>query len=182
MWESLRGWKRKTGVLTLLMALMFMAAWVRSVTTFDMICLPGITTNCFVVSGGQRFIAIRAGHLDMEGGTLLVSGDDATNWYVDTHNKRHKRGIEQVSSPDAIAYLKLFAKPGSVHFGYYWISERADRVGIFPPDDENRQLVSMFPYWSIVIPLTLVSLWLLLSKPHQSAPKKIIEPVRVEGA
>ncbi len=37
------------------------------------------------------------------------------------------------------------------------------------------------PYWSIVIPLTLLSAYLLLSKPHKSTPKKITEPIANEG-
>jgi hypothetical protein len=36
-------------------------------------------------------------------------------------------------------------------------------------------------YRTIVIPLTLISLWLLLSKPRQSTPKKIAEPAANEG-
>lgn len=54
-------------------------------------------------------------------------------------------------------------------------------------DPSNRTLggvqVSLWviPYWSIVIPLTLFSVYLLLSKPRQSTPKKLIEPVTNEG-
>ena len=33
------------------------------------------------------------------------------------------------------------------------------------------------PYWSLTIPLTFISLWLLLSKPRRSTPKKLDEPV-----
>jgi len=37
------------------------------------------------------------------------------------------------------------------------------------------------PHWSIVAPLTLLSTWLLLSKPSQSMQKKITKPVSNEG-
>ena len=43
--EFFRGWRRKSGVLTLLMALVFMAGWVRGFTTADQIeFYPGATT------------------------------------------------------------------------------------------------------------------------------------------
>ena len=37
------------------------------------------------------------------------------------------------------------------------------------------------PYWSVVIPLTLLSAFLLLTKPHQSTPKKCTEPTTEEA-
>ena len=37
--------------------------------------------------------------------------------------------------------------------------------------------IAVIPYWSIVVPLTLISLWLLLTKPRKSNQLKIAEPV-----
>ena len=39
-----------------------------------------------------------------------------------------------------------------------------------------------FPYWFIVAPLTTLSAFLLLTKPHNSTSKQISEPIPVEGA
>ena len=43
----------------------------------------------------------------------------------------------------------------------------------------GRMTVGM-PYWSIVVPLTLISAWLLLSMPGKMPPKKIAEPTAIE--
>jgi hypothetical protein len=36
------------------------------------------------------------------------------------------------------------------------------------PDDHYSKFMLVVPYWSIVIPLTLLSAWLLLGKPRQA--------------
>ena len=38
------------------------------------------------------------------------------------------------------------------------------------------------PYWSVVLPLTLISAWLMLSKPYKSIPTKTREPTSNVGA
>jgi hypothetical protein len=45
-----------------------------------------------------------------------------------------------------------------------------------------RTKILLVPYWSFVIPLTLFSSFLLLSKPLKSTSEKITEPVNTEGA
>jgi hypothetical protein len=42
MWEYFKGWRRKLGVLTLVMACVFMTAWVRSRMLVDVVELPWI--------------------------------------------------------------------------------------------------------------------------------------------
>jgi len=39
------------------------------------------------------------------------------------------------------------------------------------PPDSGRLAVWIIPYWSIVIPLTVLSAWLLLNKPREGKPK-----------
>ena len=48
----------------------------------------------------------------------------------------------------------------------------------FPIEDAALLVI---PHWSITIPLTLISLWLLLSKPRRSTPKKLVDRVLVDG-
>ena len=43
-------------------------------------------------------------------------------------------------------------------------------------------LTFVIPYWSIVIPMTFVSAYLLLTKPRKTPPKKISEPTHANGA
>ena len=56
------------------------------------------------------------------------------------------------------------------------------RFGVLRIGAEDNHLGSyiriiMIQYGSITVPLTLISLWLLLSKPRKSTPKKITEPI-----
>ena len=37
--------------------------------------------------------------------------------------------------------------------------------------------IRIIPYWSLVIPLTLLSAYLLLSKSRNSTPKKLVETI-----
>ena len=46
----------------------------------------------------------------------------------------------------------------------------------------NHLQIWTIPYWSITIPLTALSAFLLLSKPRQSTQKKTLEPISVGGA
>ena len=72
------------------------------------------------------------------------------------------------------------------HHGWEWCG-----LGFFKgqaeadDEDESWEKLEMFclsvPYWSIVTPLTLLSAYLLLSKPRQSTAMKTAEPVPVEG-
>lgn len=41
--------------------------------------------------------------------------------------------------------------------------------------------IASIPYWSLVLLLTLLSAYLLLSKPRKATPKKIVEPITDEG-
>jgi hypothetical protein len=41
---------------------------------------------------------------------------------------------------------------------------------------ESRLWIGVVPYWSLVSPLALFSLWLLLSKPRKSTPEKFSVP------
>ena len=51
-------------------------------------------------------------------------------------------------------------------------------IGFVFVNDRNVPVTNVSaPYWFIVIPLTLFSLWLLLSKPHKSNQKKITERI-----
>ena len=45
----------------------------------------------------------------------------------------------------------------------------------------HQRILWKLPYCSIAVPLTLISLWLLFSKPRTSIPKKITEPIPDEG-
>ena len=52
----------------------------------------------------------------------------------------------------------------------------------YDPNYECPKRFAVVPYWSIVVPLTFLSAFLLLTKPRKSSPMKITEPIPAEGA
>ena len=148
--EFFRGWRRKIGIMTLVMACVFSVGWVRSVHVKDEFSLrrnANITHH--LISSSSRL------------GWKTVSIDD----------------------PQSIQFVinLFFSKPaGEYDFfrapnpDWKWRTEFCGfEFGQFipkgPPWSESIWLV---PYWSITVPLTLLSAFLLLSKPRQSTQKK----------
>ena len=55
MGEFFKPMRRKAGVVTLLLASVFVAGWVRSIHQMDVIIVPGSLTNHVFISGGPSF-------------------------------------------------------------------------------------------------------------------------------
>lgn len=135
MQEFFRGWKRKTGIVTLLITCMLTAGWVRSTRMYERF---GYRTgeSCFhwIYSVRGEIWWIRSqehdGHLDFK-------------WYA--------------SGPDTTFLLCLpsdrtwYWRIGKLEYGEY-------------AETFLKHRYVMMPYWLLVIPLTLVSAWLFFSK------------------
>ncbi len=127
MGEFFKPWRRKIGVMTLVIACVFAAGWVRSVSTFEQIEWRTSQANtCLIASGGQSL------------GWVIYSDTESSRPLYSLHDQ----GIN-------------FRIPAGVEIT---ISKRA-------------------PYWSVVLPITLLSACLLLTKPISSTPMKIAEPI-----
>jgi len=163
MGEFFRGWKRKNGVVTLLMALLLSIGWVRSIDRREMVFFPAGTSQ-------MQFISSRGGFSSCR----VTNKNTATN-----HFDIGSSGWLSVSLPRPRATdddLKEFLQRWRIAgFGICtWRRKNSEPL-------EIRTCEWIIPYWSIVIPLTLLSAYLLLSKPRKSIQKKIIEPIAVEG-
>lgn len=149
--EFFGGWKRKLGVVTLLMACVSAAGWLRSTTKIDVCYFRGLSAEWkwMLLSGGQKFYVMRAANVS----TLTYDVGNETEAMLILQDRR--------SSLEG-AY---WSQPGSVN-----------RVpGIFSSDQDKHPIASMIPYWSVTIPLTLMSAWLLLSKPRTRQAKPASE-------
>ena len=145
--------RRKFGVITLVMACVFAAGWVRSLFVFDVLSID---------PGGSR-------------GAGLYSLQSSLSF----------SRISRESPPEAeTGEFTPVASP-------LWQSEPSSNI---PPLFENdafdwkwkfcgfgfgiaesplgQEVLSVAPYWSIVIPLTLLSAYLLLSKPRKKPGPK----------
>jgi len=150
-------WRRKTGVITLVLACVFALGWVRSLSVIDLVEFP---------------IRMRVD------GTLVSFGGDIV-WAQENHpgDSGWKPGVPEWRSFDRSSRIRPitpldFETDWNLRFAGFQVGKHAVQGWQHP-----RVFLCVAPYWSIVIPLTLLSAWLLISKPRKSTPKKIIETV-----
>ena len=140
--------RRKIGVLTLILAGMFMAGWMRSPVIHDTFTVCFGSTYRFKLVSAARRLGFAILHINSD--ELLPFAF----WTADTAATNGWR-IELLPSvprlSDGIEKGILRKGNGEAHFSN--TSIRADWFHV--------------PYYSIVIPLTLLSAWLLLSKRRQ---------------
>jgi len=155
MGEFFKGWRRKIGVVALVMACVFIAGWVRSFSMMDFMLLPSLQGNdprrldrC-LVSWDQCLVVLREGR--------------RTGSYIS-------------SRPYGDLRDRLFNNPA---LEWKWSG-----FGFGSGATKGAPLHSLVavPYWSIVIPLTLISAYLLLSKPRSPSQKTTIEPTAAAGS
>ena len=158
--EFCKPWRRKIGVCTLIMACVFMGGWVRSQHFSDSLkCRIGPQHQLFIRSNNDSF-ALSLLKEYQPGQFTFVRIFDSSPVQVDRSDAEYlgfnfcgfKFGVDDGTATSA--GFKISNPPTS-----YFISN--------PP-------TSYFchaPYWSITIPLTLISCWLLLSKPRPNKPK-----------
>lgn len=146
--EFFNGWRRKAGVVTLVLACVFTAGWVRSFTTLDGLFFnPGPTRLMLFSTVGKLSLAIR------------INGE-----------LKHEP-FYWLRRPPAPAAHRLpddpFEGPFSTRWSLFGFEFKEMARLPYP--------IWTVPYWSIVLPLTLLSAWLLLSKPRVAKPKIVAE-------
>jgi hypothetical protein len=188
--DNFKPWRRKMGVLTLLMACAFSIGWVRSLNGVDFLGFySGIYTGHTVISvdgllgiqhvkhGTDRWLGVTTTFGDWGKGSDLLLNDlppSASSLYWGSPNSVVSHSLD--SNGQTIYHgLKpghrgeFFAKSRISWTNYYGLFDFGD----YPTDGGGDKFTLWFvPYWSIVIPLTLLSAWLLLSKPK---PAKVHE-------
>ena len=149
MGEFFKGWRRKIGVVTLVMACVFAAGWIRSFTITDEIWT--VTPN-----------SVRYGIASWQGGV-----EYSKLKYVAVLKPQWGRAAQPIGGNSK----RTTQSP--------WVFHGRIESNNGGPTHLHGLGV---PYWSIVMPLTLLSAWLLFSKPRQSTSVKITEPFPNEGA
>ena len=153
--ELFRGWRRKFGVLTLVVALLFTLGWVRSTTIMDNIEIHIGDSTIFVQSMDQS-ICWLTGFKD----TQLTNRTRFPRW--GTHKWRSVYDAFHPTSPP--------------HPDFEW---GGCGFYVFRATNHLNQRITarVVPYWFLVLPLTALSTWLLLKRSHQSNQKKITGPI-----
>lgn len=149
--EFFRCWKRKTGSMALVMACTFAVGWLRSRVYADCIA-PYRTESC------NHWLASAQGQLKWFYVNL------PKGWLVSVNPPRYSLSEPVNRYPDT----ELEPIFGGVVISWYWHWQAwGFRFGHC--DVSGFEIVTwQVPYWSVVIPLTLLSAYLLLSKPRQS--------------
>jgi len=141
--------RRKMGMVTLMMACVMAAGWVRSFSILEHAYSPLGQQSMVYFSSGDGFICCGRAHA-----RTLDYFPRKLGWYI---------------VPDV--RLEAFL------LDWRWIARYAG-FGIAVVETSaqvDQNLFVIFPYWSMVIPLTLLSAWLLLSKPRVAKPTATVE-------
>ncbi len=146
MGEFFNGWRRKSGLVTLAMALLSTVAWMRSYVIRDKLeIVPHPHCLHAIVSGSGRLVWQRLVSTDMpflhyDFPFVLHSSDgpegDDLAWY--------RREVEWRLEGSGFDFGAVHSFTGNV-----------------------RAQFAKVPYWSLVLPLTLLSAWLILIKPRK---------------
>ena len=158
--EFFRGWRRKIGVLTLVLACLSTAGW--------MSALQDIRDVAVIPSSQQT----------TEG---FVSGEGSISWIrIYDEDATPTTELKRIDfSDDPSWHNGAFLDP-RIEWDFLWCGFGTGRIG-GPPDRNWLKVCWVIPYWAIVVSLTALSAYLLLSTPKTSPQKKIVEPTANEG-
>ncbi len=146
MGDYFKPWRRKIGVLTLVLACVFAAGWVRSPFVQDTFIFPfGMPSSLMLVSGSDRLIMAMF-HIETDEAipTRLWTSEKAStmSWHWNFAGT-----TLTTSFPDHAFSV------GDMDFGIRNTNVAAQWCQL--------------PHWTLVVPLTLLSVYLLLSQPRK---------------
>ena len=153
MGEFFKGWRRKIGLVTLALAMVLMCGWFRSYSASD-------------------WLSIHTGEFTIQS---LASMDCSLVWGgIDGRESKFVPNIHMWHTGEAISIDDdRLHKDGRQRFRWlgfevvdfyeeYYVGDMQ------PPLATVRSTIWIFPYWSLVLPLTLLSAWLILMKPRKA--------------
>ena len=167
MGDFFHGWRRKSGLMTLIWACACITGWVRSHSYVDFVWYPSSTFGYSVESlhGGIRLTR----------GTPVASQMPiqfgSENLGLPPHVKFDENGKPLPNDP----WEKLDAQWRSDWLGFSFGAARIKNTN-------SRIEMGIIPYWSIAAPLTLVSAYLLLRAPRKSSRETTTIPCPPEEA
>ena len=170
MGEFLRGWRRKAGLVALMLACILMAAWVRSPLNADFVQFQ-LGTSYVTFASNQHGLwwvmselpgsIYQPGNLSFKNQTFALPG--------------HRRPF----SNDPFGHLINWSwgtQQRSDWCGFHYGRYCDDR-----PFNGIHFTFRIIPHWAAVLPLTLISAYLLLAKSRFADQKKNLAPDEIEG-
>ena len=144
--EFFRGWRRNAGLVTLAMALALMAVWMRSFVVCDSVYTAKGKFTCGLVSSSGQLHWYKTAKVD--GRNLQV---DLRTMWLSFPIRPDPDGFD-----DRFRFDDRVFTWGGFEFYDLPLARSAHTVG------------GAIPYWSLVLPLTLLSAWLILAKPRKA--------------
>lgn len=163
--EFFGGWRRKAGCILLIVALTFMGGWLRSRYAVDVIKFPvhihrtgssGSITFCCLISDRDCLVWDRADEYFTESDPNEET-DLGTPYPIWQSSSNHPN----------------FDQP---QIKWRWRSCGFGACEYFDKDAEFRESFLFIPYWSIAVPLTIVSAYLLFRKPPKPTRSRLNTP------
>jgi hypothetical protein len=179
MGEYFKPWRRKIGVITLMMACVFMGGWVRSLEFIDVFNCPIGKSNSMAVASSDGAITWRVGWNKVNPWQEVALFTWPTTTYKTWLSTRLR--CDLASTTD---YRYRFPFPTGEGDSVVWFLKWSGfGIGGTPPKEWDfcQQKYLIVRYWSMTVSLNLISLCLLFSRPRKSNPKKITEPITTEG-
>ncbi len=165
MGNDFRSWRRKFGVVTLVMACAFMGGWVRSGLFKEELWFSKDP------SPNQIFVQSCTGCVRCFYGRANGEITRGGYWWISRRCRSADRDFAGFGVPFVFDWR-----------WHYWGFDFGKGHEVQQRPNEYRLRFMFIPYWSIVIPLPLLSAWLLLRKlPTRSNPQNVVEPFATEG-
>ena len=145
--EFFKGWRRKAGLVTLGIAVAGMVVWMRSLAVNDVVLwrANGIASGVSSVAGGVSWTTYTSPAHSSEDywwGSTAIETRPSHGWW------QAKNECDTIWEWQSLGFCF-----GAALHPFYGTPERA--------------AYWLVPYWSLVLPLTLLSAWLILVKPRK---------------
>ena len=174
------GWRKRIGLLTLVLALMLVAAMIRSRHYFDSIGLNGNPFRFVIASCDSRLHLFRTGHISEH---PYIRPYPFFRYFsierMSVIGFRHKDSKGNVIRTYEPHYREVEWRRdlAGFHASAFTATSDLQVSGFNSPTRPLRIDYLAIPYWSLVVPLTLFSAYLLLTRPMKSMQKKTLEPI-----
>lgn len=152
--EFFRGWQRKMGAVTLLMACVLLGVWLRSEIRYDSIALF-IKPYRYGISSSIGRLRLQQTRRSDSIRFFVTSLNTPTDRIYDTAIEKNERWLHEPWTEFRPNWQMSF-------LGFHLSNGKGTGRG--EASKELETLICFVPYWSLVIPLTLLSACLLLSK------------------
>ena len=171
MGEFFKGWRRKAGLVMLAMACLLSLAWLRSYEKNDRIdgLIAARLVHGYFVSTNGDMNFVRRFPLPDDNAVNLLHLKSWISWRTERAQPTHPVLLGRTTAYDAQSGI---ASPDC--WNEFKVAWRFDFAGFHCGEGRHRSWHSwdvqfwVFPYWSITLPMTLLSAWLILIKPRKA--------------